>query len=56
MVDLYSCQYSTGRTVSHLVQWVRTIVGEYNIDDVEGQSSRGKNAELSWIDAAHNEN
>lgn len=30
-------------------------VGEYNIDDVEGQSTRGKNAELTWIDAAHNE-
>jgi len=22
---------------------------------VEGQSTRGKNAELTWIDAAHNE-
>ena len=30
-------------------------VGEYNIDDVEGQSARGKNAKLSWVAAARNE-
>ena len=32
-----------------------TLGKGYNIDDVEGQSTRGKNVKLSWIDAAHKE-